>query len=263
MIWRSGIFCLLAIPILAQSPGKIADTLQFEVASLKPTAAQRPDYGIRPAPGGQRYEAWNCPIQVMIQAAYRVKPEQIVGGPGWLRTDPYDMEAKAEKPSSADELHIMLMNLLVDRLALKFHRESRDMRRYSLTVDQGGPKLTPHPGANAGELWIDQSVEKTLHMKLKGTASPMDYLAYRLSLLMDLPVVDRTRLEGGYDFTLEYTRELPVGFPPGAKLNGEEPDTSGPTIFQAVKQQLGLELNADKGPVEVIVIDSAQRPAAN
>jgi uncharacterized protein (TIGR03435 family) len=157
----------------------------------------------------------------------------------------------------------MLINLLVDRLALRFHREFRDMRRYSLTVEQGGPKLTPHPAANAGELWIDQTTEKTLRVKLKGTASPMDYFAYRLSLLMDLPVVDRTRLDGAYDFTLEYTRQLPVGFPPGALLNGEEPDTSGPTVFQAVKQQLGLELKADKGPVEVIVIDSAERPAAN
>ena len=259
---RGGVCCLLAIPIFAQTT-KIPSDLRFEVASFKSTVVKRPDYGIRPAPGGQRYEAWNCPIEVMIQAAYRVKPEQIVGGPGWLRTDPYDMEAKAEKPSSAEELHGMLINLLVDRLALKFHRETRDMRRYSLTLDQGGPKLTPHPGANPGELWIDQSAEKILHIKLKGTASPMDYFAYRLSLLLDLPVVDRTGLTGAYDFTVEYTRDLPVGFPPGAKLNGEEPDTSGPRVFQAVKQQLGLELKADKGPVDVIVIDSAERPAGN
>lgn len=247
----------------AQGAGKIPADLRFEVASLKPTVGKQPTYGIRPAPGGQRYEAWNCPIEVMIQAAYRVKPEQIVGGPDWLRTDPYDMEAKAENRSSAEQLHVMLMNLLVDRLALKFHRESRDMRRYTLTVDPGGPRLSSHPGANAGELWIDQTSEKALHIKLTGTASPMDYLAYRLSLLMDRPVVDRTSLDGGYDFTLEYTRDLPLGFPPGAKINGEEPDTSGPTVFQALKQQLGLELKADKGPVEIIVIDSAERPSGN
>ena len=80
---------------------------------------------------------------------------------------------------------------------------------------------------------------------------------------MDLPVVDLTGLQGGYDFTLAYTQDLPPGFPEGTKINGEEPDTSGPTIFAAVKQQLGLELTAQKGPVEVIVIDNVERPTGN
>lgn len=130
-------------------------------------------------------------------------------------------------------------------------------------LTKGGPKLTPHPGANAADLFIDQTVEKFLHIKLKATAAPMDYLAFRLSLLMDLPVVDLTGLQRGYDFTLEYTRDLPPGFPEGGKINGEEPDTSGPTIFEAVKRQLGLELAAQKGPVEVIVIDKVERPTGN
>ena len=254
---------LWTVPLLAQPAAKIPSDLHFEVASLKPTEGQRPTFGIRPAPGGQRYEAWNCPIKVMIQAAYRVKPEQIVGGPSWLGSAPYDMEAQAEKPSSADELHVMLVNLLVDRLQLKFHHEKRDMPMYALTVDKAGAKLTPHQAANGGELWIDQASEKPLHIKLKATAAPMDYFAYRLSLLMDLPVVDLTGLPGDYDFALAYTHDLPAGFPPGGKLNGEEPDTSGPTIFAALKQQLGLDLKAQKGPVDVIVIDSAERPSAN
>ncbi len=80
---------------------------------------------------------------------------------------------------------------------------------------------------------------------------------------LDTEVVDLTSLQGGYDFTLEYTRELPLGFPDGGKVNGEDPDTSGPTVFAAVKQQLGLELKAQKGPVEVIVIDHAEKPSAN
>jgi uncharacterized protein (TIGR03435 family) len=84
-------------------------------------------------------------------------------------------------------------------------------------------------------------------MKLTATSSLMDYLAFRLSLLMDRPVVDLTNLKGGYDFTLQYTREFPPGFPEGGKINAEDPDTSGPTIFEAVKKQLGLELKAQKG----------------
>lgn len=260
---RIAVCCCLAVPLFAQISANIPSDLRFEVASLKPSAGQWHGYGIRPAPGGQRYEAWNCPIKVMIEAAYRVKPEQIVGGPGWLGSDLYDKEAEAEKPSTSDELHVMLINLLVDRLQFRFHREHRDMRRYALTVDQAGPKLTPHPDANAGELFIDQTASKFLHMKLKGTASPMDYLAFRLSLLLELPVVDLTGLRGAYDFTLEYTRDLPPGISPNAKLNGEDIDTSGPTVVAALKQQLGLDLTAGKGPVEVIVIDRAERPSGN
>jgi uncharacterized protein (TIGR03435 family) len=263
-MYRNSVCVLLvAAPLLAQAPAKIPPDLRFEVASLKPSEGQGPGGGIRPAPGGQRYQATNCPIRLMIQVAYRVKAEQIVGAPGWLGTDRFDLEAKAEKPSTADELHVMLMNMLVDRLQLKFHHEKKDMRMYALTVDKSGPKLTPHEAANAGDPWIDQVQEKFLHMKMKATSAPMDYLAFRLSQILDLPVVDLTNLHGGYDFNLEYTRELPLGFPEGGKINGEDPDTSGPTVFAAVKQQLGLDLKAQKGPVEVIVIDHAEKPTAN
>jgi uncharacterized protein (TIGR03435 family) len=210
-----------------------------------------------------RYVANNYPIKGMIMVAYRVKADQIVGSPPWLETDLYDMEAKADKPSSPDELHTMLMNMLVDRMQLKFHREQRDMRRYALTVDKDGPKLTPHEAQSAHDPWIDITPERFLHLKLTATAVPIDYAAFRLAQLMDRPVVDMTGLKGGYDFKLSYTADLPPGFPEGGKINGEEPDTSGPTIFQAVKAQLGLELKAGRGPVEVIVIDRVEKPTAN
>jgi uncharacterized protein (TIGR03435 family) len=262
-MYRSVVCVLGTALLLAQTPVKISPDLRFEVASFKPSTDQRNGYSIRPAPGGQRYEAINCPVNVMIQVAYRIKPDQIVGGPAWMNTDRFDMEAKAEKPSNADELHIMLMNPLVERLQLKFHHEKREMAMYALTVEKGGAKLTPHEAANAGEPWIDQVMAPFLHMKLTATSSPLDYLAFRLSLLMDRPVVDLTNLKGSYDFTLQYTRELPPGFPEGGKINGEDPDTSGPTIYEAVKKQLGLELKAQKGAVDVIVIDHAEKPAGN
>jgi uncharacterized protein (TIGR03435 family) len=254
---------LLAATLLAQIPPRISPDLRFEVASLKPSTGHEQGGGIRPAPGGQRYVAVNCPIKLMIQVAYRVKAEQIVGGPGWLDTDRFDMEAKAERPSSADELHVMLINMLADRLQLKSHPEKREMQMYALTVSKDGPKLTPHEAANGGDTWIDETEAPFLHVRMKATYAPMDYFAFRLSQLMDRPVVDLTKLHGGYDFDLEYTRELPPGFPVGGKINGEEPDTSGPTIFAAVKQYLGLELRAQRGPVEVIVIDRAERPTGN
>jgi uncharacterized protein (TIGR03435 family) len=199
----------------------------------------------------------------MIQVAYYVKAEQIVGGPSWVDTERFDMDAKAEKPSNIDELLVMLTNMLVDRLHLAFHREKREMPIYALTVDKAGTKLKPHQAANGGEPWIDQTREKFLHIKMSATAVTLDYLAYRLSQLMDRPVVNLTNVPGGYDFNLEYTQDLPPGFPPGGRINGEEPDASGPNVFDALKQQLGLELKAQKGLAEVIVIDHVERPTEN
>ncbi len=80
---------------------------------------------------------------------------------------------------------------------------------------------------------------------------------------MDRPVIDRTGLSGAWDFKLEYTRQLPPEFPPNGKLNGEEPDTSGPSIYAALKQQLGLDLRAQKGQADVIVIDHVEKPTQN
>jgi uncharacterized protein (TIGR03435 family) len=93
--------------------------------------------------------------------------------------------------------------------------------------------------------------------------APMDYFAWRLGQVMDRPVLDRTGLKGGFDFELSYTRDLPPGFGPETRLNGEPIDTSGPTIFTALKQQLGLKLESQKGPVETLVIDHVEKATDN
>jgi uncharacterized protein (TIGR03435 family) len=261
---RTVLACLLAAAsTLGQQPTDISPDLRFEVTSLKRSTGQQFGSGIRPASGGQRYEAINCPIRLMLQVALRVKTEQIVGGPAWLDADGFDMQAKAEKPSSVDELHVMLLNMLSDRLQLKFHHESRDMPIYALTVARTGHKLTPHEAANAGQVWIDQTEEKFLHVRMKATSVPMQYFALRLALLMDRPVIDLTGLRGNYDFNLEYTREPPPGFPAGGRINGEEADTSGPTVYAALNQQLGLELRPQKGAADVVVIDHVEKPSEN
>lgn len=123
----------------------------------------------------------------MIQVAFRVKSEQIAGGPRWLDTDRFDMESRAEKPSSADELHVMLMNMLTDRLHMKFHSEKREMQMYALTVDKDGPKLTSDDATSGGDTWIDQTEAPFLHIRMKAMYAPIDYLAFRLSQLMDRP----------------------------------------------------------------------------
>jgi uncharacterized protein (TIGR03435 family) len=91
----------------------------------------------------------------------------------------------------------------------------------------------------------------------------MDYFAWQFGQLMDLPVVNQTDLKGDYDFKLTYTRELPPQFKEGDSYNGELIDTSGPSVFEAVREQLGLKLEKKKGPVEVLAIDHVEKLSAN
>ena len=150
---RPVVFVVLGYQLLAQRPSTVPQDLRFEAASLKPSLPGQHAPEMRPLEGGMRYVARNCSIKTMMQGAYRVRAEQIVGGPPWIDTALYDMDAKAEKPSNADELHVMVMNMRVDRVQLKFHRERQEMRIYALTIDHGGPKLTPHEAGNAHDTW--------------------------------------------------------------------------------------------------------------
>ena len=247
----------------AQTPAANAQSLRFEVASLKPNRSGGGRLGIRPAPGGQRYVAANVSLKLLIMVAYRVKINQVTGGPDWIDNERYDLNAKAERPSTAEELHLMLQNLLAERFGLHFHRATKDLPVYLLSVDKGGPKLTPHEAGSAGDPWIDASQALPFHIKWSAKSVPMEYVAWRLGLALDRPVVDRTNLKGGYDFELSYTAEPPPNLPEGVLINGRPIDTSGPNVFEALRRQLGLRLEAQKGPVEIIIIDHAEKPMEN
>jgi uncharacterized protein (TIGR03435 family) len=259
----SRIALLLAGVCWAQELARIDPKLVFEVASFKPSAPDARGGQIKPSAGGERYLADGVPVRLMLQVAYRLKPEQITGGPSWIDTDRFDLNAKAEKPSTSDELHVMLMNLLAERCKLQFHKASKEMAVYAITVDKGGPKLTPHNATNSGDPWITQQTERLLHINLGATAVDMDYFAFRLAQLLDMPVVNQTGIKGGYDFKLEYTRDLPPGIPENAQLNGQPLDTSGPSLVEAMRQQLGLKLEKTRAPVDIIVIDHIEKPTGN
>jgi uncharacterized protein (TIGR03435 family) len=225
---------------------------------------------VRPAPGGERYLATNSTVKSLITVAYRIKGDEVTGGPAWIETDRYDMNAKAERPSSIEELHTMLKNLLADEFKLQFHREMKELPVYALVLDKDGPKMTPHESQSesetAGETWIaitvDAAPEQFLRRRWHATLTPMDYFAFRLGEMLDRPVVNQTQLKGSYDFDLSFTMELPPGAPDGALFNGVKIDTSGPRVFEAVRK-LGLRLESKKSPVEIMVIDHAEKPAAN
>lgn len=236
-------------------------SLTFEVAAIKPSKPGTQGGTLHPEPGGRRYVGSNMPLITYLTAAYQLKRDQIVGGPGWIDSDPYDMNAEAEKPASVEDLHIMLQNLLTERLKLKFHFEAREMPALVLSVDKNGPHgLTAHADVTGGDIHLEQSTEGLVHDRLTAHCASIDFFLWRLSLTYDQPLVNQTGLTGCYDFELKFTRELPRGVQEGQIVNGVPIDTYGPTIYQAVQAQLGLKLESKKGPVETMVIDHAERP---
>lgn len=165
------VLLVISIAAGAQAPAAAPGSLHFEVASLKSTPAGGRGGVIRPAPGGERYLATGVPLQLIMMVAYRVKADQITGGPAWTVTDRFDMNAKAEGPSSVEELHTMLKNLLADRFHLQFHRETKELPVYALSIDKSGPRLTPHEAQSAGDPWMDQSCTGEQFISTKWSAS--------------------------------------------------------------------------------------------
>jgi uncharacterized protein (TIGR03435 family) len=218
--------------------------------------------GIGPAPGGERYVASNAALKSLITEAYRLKLDQIVGGPDWIDRDRFDVNAKAERPSSSQDLRIMLQNLLEDRFRVRFHYETKDLPAYGLVVDKDAPSLKASEDQNAGDLKFDQSMESYHHVKMKAQSVPMSYFAWRLGRILDRAVIDQTNLKGEYDFTLAFVEEVPPDVAERALMNGKPIDPR-PSIFEAVKRQLGLRLEPRKGPVDIMVIDHAQIPSGN
>lgn len=225
---------------------------QFEVASIKPANSGRPGMSIETEPG--RFKAINATVSFLIQYAYGIKDFQLSGGPGWMGSDKFDIDAKGEAKTGDREFPSMMRTLLADRFQLKSHQETRTLPVFDLVVAKDGPKFSRAPETaqsgtrgNRGQLTIS-----------KGT---MASLASTLSNILRKKVVDKTGLMGEYEMKLKWT---PDDFqPPPLQPNGPPPDPNTPSIFTAIQEQLGLKLESSKGPVEVLVIDSISKPTEN
>jgi uncharacterized protein (TIGR03435 family) len=248
-----------APPIRAQSAPTTAAPLSFEVASIKPSKPGANGGGIKPMSGGQGYVATNVPVKMMIKLMYHLNDRQISGGPRWLDTDLYDVEAKADRPRNIDELHLMFQNLLVDRFKLQFHKETRMLPAFELVVDKSGAKLTE----NKSPEHFDIPVRGTGGGKIEAVHCSMSYFAWILSQMCDQPVLDRTGLGQFYDFKLEWTPEPPPNLGARGGADANLPPTNGPDIYTAIREELGLRLESRKGPVDVMVIDHIERPSEN
>jgi uncharacterized protein (TIGR03435 family) len=253
--------------------------LTFEVASIKPSSPDKRAGRIEFRPGGGLHvEA--ITLKTLIILAYKVREFQVTGGPGWITSDRFDIDARPEQPSEAEDLSAdsrqstdqqrktradmvkaRLQVLLEERGHLTIRRETKEQQVYALLVAKGGPKL-------------QESQEKIPRMMagralLRGQSIEMDFLATELSNQLGRIVIDKTGLPGHYDFELKWTPDpgqpaaapLPPA-PPGFELP-PPPDPNGPSIFTALQEQLGLRLESQKAPVEFLVIDHVERPSEN
>jgi uncharacterized protein (TIGR03435 family) len=225
----------------------------FEVASIKPANSGRPGMSIQTGAG--RFKAINATVAFFIQYAYGIKDFQLMGGPSWIRSDIYDIDAKSEIRAEDREFPAMMQALLMDRFQLRFHREARELPVYVLVAVKRGPKLAP---ASEGE---NGSTRRNGAGQLVIKSGTVGNLASTLSNIVDRKVLDKTGLTGNYDMTLTWT---PDDYqPPPLRPNGPPPDPNNPSIFTALQEQLGLKLESAKGPLEVLVIDSVSKPSKN
>jgi uncharacterized protein (TIGR03435 family) len=233
--------------------------LAFQSASIKRAAPDSRPGAVRALPGGEQYTAGDTSVKLLISLMYKVPTRQITEGPAWLDTDGYDIEANAGGPHSIEDLHVMFQNLLADGFKLKFHREIKEGPVYALTVGTAGQRMTLNEGPNQFDFPITRDKDGVVI----GTRVPMEYFCWWLSQVLTRdgrPVIDRTGLSKNYDFTLSFAPQLPPDFPrekvPAAIL-------ARPSIFDALREQLGLQLEAQTGPVEYFVIDHIEKPAGN
>jgi bla regulator protein blaR1 len=239
---------------------------EFDVATIKPNGANDNRFMIRPLPGGG-LSITGVPLKMLIMEAYDVRTFQVSGGPGWMNTERWDIQAKAEGVQGQlpiGQMLKMLQALITDRFKLEVHHESKEMTVYALVVGKNGSKLTPHTG---------EPPQPTDRLRMRpGSLSAKQVriaaLVRQLTPQLGRQVIDKTGLTGEYDFTLEWTPEPGQGGPesiglPPALDSPRASDSNGPSIFTALQEQLGLRLDAQKGPIDIIVIDRPVKPDEN
>lgn len=272
------------------------DLPKYEVATIKPSTASDNRFRLMMTPDGVSLEG--VPIQLLLQQAFGVERDRIIGAPGWVESKRYSIEAKVS-PEDAPKLerlrmeqrNALMLPLLEERFGLKYHHESRELPTYALVIAKGGPKLKesaapvgPPPGApgvpggpaspgGPGGPPKDPIGNRGMIRMGPGSIAAQggttDFLSHALSRIVERTVVNRTGLAGIYDFSLNWTpdegmRRDPAGRLEGGPARGEAPtDANGPTIFTALEEQLGLKLQSEKGKVDVIVIDHIDLPTEN
>jgi uncharacterized protein (TIGR03435 family) len=242
-------------PAFAQAP---AVRPEFEVASVKRNLS-----GSRPwlvPPVGGRFTATNVTLKLLIGLGWR--QQKVSGGASWIGTDGYDVSAIATEPGvSADEFALMMQNLLKERFALRVHTETHEARVYVLLPAKSGLRLpdakpepchygwkAPDADPQAGCGGMNVTPESITNEKVS-----MQWLASVLGGVLGAPVLDRTGFTGSFKVRLEFAPLAP----------GHDTESTKPSIFAALDEQLGLRLESEKGAEQVLVIDHVERPSQN
>jgi uncharacterized protein (TIGR03435 family) len=261
--WRLAFFCAMAALLLrAQTPDP---PNEFEVASIKKADPEARGRYIRMQTAHQ-FLAYNHALKTLIAAAYDVSPQAISGGPSWVETERYEILAKApgDARPNLNQQMAMLRALLADRFKLTIHRERKEMSVYALTVAKGGSKLkasTVSPDATPEGPPALAFVVTPAALRLPARYASMDEFASLLQRsALERPVVDQTGLTGRYDFDLEFAVDETLF---GGALGKGLDNPTAPGLFAALQEQLGLKLEATRGPVSAIVIDHAERASEN
>jgi uncharacterized protein (TIGR03435 family) len=235
---------------LAPAPTTQSDAPRFEAASIRPSG---PD---EVAAGWSGWETTsglvrctNVTLKRCIVGAHVVGPERVLGGPAWIDTDHFDITARASQPIGDKALMLMLQTLLAERFKLVLHRESRRGETIILQVAKNGPKLQP-----AGDA---KSSYDNAHERLDATAISMGQLAEILSRNLKLPVVDRTGFTRAFNFTLRWKVD------PTIENRDDAIADLRWQVSTAVAKQLGVKLKLKRMPVEILVVDHAEKPSEN
>jgi uncharacterized protein (TIGR03435 family) len=218
----------------------------FEAASIKPNTSARDGHDSDSTPGAMTIH--NFTLRMLVVQAYGIKDYQVSGGAKWVNTDRYDVSAKAAGPAEDAQLNEMLQTLLAERFQLVVHKESKPFPGFALLVDKKGLKMKP-----VEDTGKSSSNSRGGPITFKGMS--MARLATWTSRRLSAPVVDETGVEGVFDFTLDWT-------PFVVSAPGDASDPF-PSLFSAFSEQLGVKVERRKVPLDVIVIDRAEKATAN
>ena len=222
----------------------------FDVATIKLNTTVPDVIDVPPSIGGSFHFQFDT-LRTLIATAYKLQPFEILGGPSWITSDRYDVEARSSLPKiSDDDFRQMMQNLLADRFMLKVHLETRQLTAYTLLSRDKNPWLLKTPPKTpatdcCGTLFNTRK-------GMEGSRITMSQFIAALTNVLGAPVTDGTNFTAPFDLHLEFTRE-------GAPVTDDSP----PSIFTALQEQLGLRLEARKTPAAVIVVDHAEKPTDN
>ena len=235
--------------------------LKFEVATVKPSVPNTP--GKLFTVKGPDVFTLNTTLSDLMTMAYEVHINQIAGGPPWFENDKFDIQGRpaAEGIPNTDQLRGLMRSLLAERFKLTTHNEKKEMPAYVLTVGSNGHKMTPNTANPNG---LPGLFFKALGQMGVTNANMGQFAGALQGAVLDRPVVDRTGLQGRFDFTLTWTADDSQfrSFGPRPP-SGPPADNAPPGLFTAIQEQLGLKLERANAPVEVIVIDSVTKPTDN